>query len=101
MSSFTLTNMAKDRFKNDRPIYIQKKMGARSAQSLSVKLDTCFHQLAANPLQGKDCSEIRSGYHKFNAGSHIIFYRQTLPETIEIVHVLHEHMDGETRLSES
>jgi toxin ParE1/3/4 len=64
-------------------------------------LDACFHQLASNPLKGKDCSEIRCGYRKFNAGSHVIFYRQTLYDTIEIVRVLHGRMDIETRLSAS
>jgi len=35
----------------------------------------CLQQLAANPLKGKDCGEIRSGYRTMNAGSHVIFYR--------------------------
>ena len=62
-------------------------------------LDVLFQQLAANPLKGKDCSDIRIGYRKLNAGSHVIFYRQALTDTIEIVRVLHGHMDIETRLS--
>jgi toxin ParE1/3/4 len=59
-------------------------------------LDVSFKQLAVNPLKGKDCPEIRIGYRKFNAGSHVIFYRQTHADMIEIVRVLHGHMDIET-----
>ncbi len=63
-------------------------------------LDACFHRLAANPLIGKDCSDIRDGYRKQTAGSHVIFYRQLSEERIEIVRILHGRMDSETRLSE-
>ncbi|WP_370543326.1 type II toxin-antitoxin system RelE/ParE family toxin [Geobacter sp. OR-1] len=62
-------------------------------------LDASFQQLAANPLKGKDCSDIRDGYRKLNAGSHVIFYRQQSIDSIEIVRVLHGRMDIETRLS--
>ena len=54
----------------------------------------------AELLQGKfagigDCQ----GYRKLNVGSHVIFYRQTHTDMIEIVRILHGHMDIETRLS--
>ena len=62
-------------------------------------LDACFRQLAENPFNGKDCSEISCGYRKFNVGSHIIFYRQIISDSIEIVRVLHGHMDVENHLS--
>ncbi|PKN11876.1 MAG: plasmid stabilization protein ParE [Deltaproteobacteria bacterium HGW-Deltaproteobacteria-4] len=61
-------------------------------------LDMSFQQLAANPRTGKDCSDIRSGYRKFSAGSHVIFYRQTSKDSIEIVRILHGRMDCETWL---
>jgi toxin ParE1/3/4 len=60
-------------------------------------LDVSFHQLAANPLKGKDCSEIRVGYRKLNVGSHVIYYRKIIADTIEIVRVLHGSMDIETQ----
>ena len=52
-------------------------------------LDASFQQLAANPLKGRDCSSIRNGYRKFNAGSHVIFYRHQPGDTMEIVRILH------------
>jgi toxin ParE1/3/4 len=55
-------------------------------------------ELAENPFNGKDCSEIRSDYRKFYVGSHSIFYRQIVADSIEIVRVLHGHMDVKNHL---
>jgi toxin ParE1/3/4 len=63
-------------------------------------LDTTFQSIMENPSDGKDCSDIRAGYRKWKAGSHVVFYRQHDLDTIEIVRVLHGRMDVETRLSE-
>jgi toxin ParE1/3/4 len=100
MPSFTLTNMAKADLKEIGHYTLQKWGREQRNHYLSI-LDACFYQLASNPLKGKDCSEIRYGYRKFNAGSHVIFYHQTLSDTIEIVRVLHGRMDIETQLSAS
>lgn len=98
MSTFTLTNRAFSDLK-DIGRYTLQQWG-REQRNLYLKmLDATFRQLAANPHKGKDCSDIRNGYRKFNAGSHVIFYRQMSGDTIEIVRVLHGRMDCETRLS--
>lgn len=99
MPSFTLTNMAKADLKGIAN-FTQNRWGREQRNLYLQMLDVSFQQLAANPHKGKDCSDIRIGYRKLNAGSHVIFYRQTLVDTIEIVRVLHGHMDIETRLSE-
>ena len=100
MRAFVLTNRAKYDLK-EIGRYTQKTWGRDQRDIYLRMLDLSFHQLAANPLMGNDCSEIRSGYLKFNAGSHVIFYRQKLVDLIEIVRVLHGRMDIEARLSES
>ncbi|NVN99626.1 MAG: type II toxin-antitoxin system RelE/ParE family toxin [Geobacteraceae bacterium] len=99
MPSFTLTNMAKADLK-EIANFTQNRWGREQRNVYLQMLDGSFHQLAANPLKGKDCNDIRLGYRKLNAGSHVIFYRQTPADTIDIVRVLHGHMDIETRLSE-
>lgn len=81
--------------------FTQNRWGREQRNLYLQMMDVSFHQLAANPLKGKDCSDIRVGYRKLIAGSHVIFYRQTLTDTIEIVRVLHGHMDIEMGLSES
>lgn len=98
MPGFTLTNQALADLK-DIARYTQKKWGREQRNHYLTMLDDCFHQLAANPLVGKDCSDIRSGYRKLKAGSHVIFYRQTHSDMVEIVRVLHGRMDVEARLA--
>ena len=99
MPAFTLTNMAKADLKEIAK-FTQNRWGREQRDLYLQMLDVSFQQLAANPLKGKDCSDIRMGYRKLNAGSHVIFYRQALADTIEIVRVLHGHMDLENRLSD-
>jgi toxin ParE1/3/4 len=98
MPKFTLTNMAKADLKEIAK-FTRNRWGREQRDLYLQMLDVSFQQLAANPLKGKDCSDIRLGYRKLNAGSHVIFYRQTLTDMIEIVRILHGHMDVETRLS--
>ena len=100
MPSFTLSNKALADLK-DIGRYTQEHWGREQRDLYLRMLDTSFQQLAANPLKGKDCSDIRDGYRKLNAGSHVIFYRQQSIDSIEIVRVLHGRMDIDTRLSVS
>jgi toxin ParE1/3/4 len=78
--------------------YTQKRWGTEQRNTYLAMLDRCFQQLAADPLTGSDCSYIRSGYRKMNAGSHVIYYRLKQTDEVEIVRVLHQRMDLETRL---
>jgi toxin ParE1/3/4 len=57
-----------------------------------------FELLADDPRLGRACDEIRTGYRKFRAGSHIVFYRVIATSGIEVVRVLHESMDFEQHL---
>ena len=98
MASFTLTNLAKADLK-EIGLYTQKRWGREQRNLCLSMLDASFQQLAANPLVGKDCSDIRNGYRKLSAGSHVIFYRQNFVDSIEIVRILHGRMDIETWLS--
>ena len=100
MPSFTLTHLAKADLKGIA-LYTQERWGRGQRDEYLTMLDSCFRQLAANPLKGKDCSDIRNGYRKLNAGSHVIYYRKMLKDVIEIVRILHGRMDIETRLSGS
>ncbi len=77
----------------------QQQWGHKQRVVYLTMLDACFHQLSENPLHGKDCFEIRAGYRKQTVGSHVIFYRCLSDDLIEIVRVLHGHMDIESRLS--
>ena len=97
MAGFELTNKAKSDLK-EIAIYTQNTWGKRQRNSYLTLLDQSFYALAEDHLKGCDCSEIRSGYRKYRAGKHIIFYREINLSLIEIVRILHERMDIESHL---
>lgn len=100
MADFHLTNAAKADLK-DIGRYTQKRWDIVQRDQYLSMLNRCFQELAAEPFKGRDCSHIRDGYRKYRAGSHVIFYRQVAADTLEIVRILHSHMDMERHLSES
>lgn len=48
--------------------------------------------VAAQPMMGRACPDIRAGYHKYPSGSHVLFYR-LIQDGIDVVRILHERMD--------
>jgi len=98
MSGFLLTNAAKSDLKSIGR-YTQEKWGVEQRNRYLTLLDSGFHDLAVNPLMGRDCDDIIAGYRKFPVGRHLVFYRQKGPDLIEIVRVLHERMDSEAHLA--
>ncbi|HYE34798.1 type II toxin-antitoxin system RelE/ParE family toxin [Methylocaldum sp.] len=100
MPRFVLTNAAMTDLKSIGR-YTQDTWGIAQRNRYLAVLDGSFHDLAANPLMGRDCGDIRSGYRKYPIGKHIVFYRQTEADQIEIVRILHERMDVEARLGDS
>ena len=57
--------------------------------------------LAEDPKSGKDYSKVRIGYFRSRIKSHFIFYKiNRKNEEIEIIRILHQRMDIETRLNE-
>jgi toxin ParE1/3/4 len=62
------------------------------AQHYLMALDTTMKLLAENPHIGRAIDEIRTGYFKFPAASHIPVYRSQ-PDAIEFIRILHKRMD--------
>jgi toxin ParE1/3/4 len=93
VAKFRLTQKAKaDLISIGR--YTQQAWGAAQRNLYLIELDGRFHELAANPLIGKECSEIRAGYRKFLQGRHVIFYQSVSKQEILIVRInLHQSMD--------
>ncbi len=57
--------------------------------------------LSENPKVGQDFSFLRKGYFRSRVKSHFIFYKMNLKnEEIEIIRILHQQMDIESRLEE-
>ncbi len=57
--------------------------------------------LAENPESGKDYGHIRKGYFRSRIKSHFIFYKiNDNKQEIQIIRILHQRMDIESRLNE-
>jgi len=57
--------------------------------------------LAKNPKSGKDYSEVRKGYFRSQIKAHFIFYKINKKNNeIEIIRILHQRMDINSRLNE-
>jgi len=97
MGTFTLTNKAKADLKSIAA-YTQRKWGIEQRRTYLKQFDDAFHFLAETPEAGKNCDFIKLGYRKFPNVSHVIFYRSTTPNQIEIVRILHKRMDVERNL---
>jgi toxin ParE1/3/4 len=57
--------------------------------------------LTQHPTAGTDYNHIRKGYYRAKVNSHFIFYRINPDATeIEIIRILHQQMDIESRLND-
>lgn len=57
--------------------------------------------IAKDPKVGKDQSGVRQGYFRSIVKSHIIFYRfNEKKKVIEVIRILHQQMDIESRLND-
>lgn len=98
MATFTLTEKAKSDLK-DIARFTQKRWGRDQRNQYLKDLDACFFRLADNPSLGRECSEVRTGYHLFPTGSHVIYFRSISKSQVEIVRILHESMDVDLQLT--
>ena len=78
--------------------YTCDRWGIEQAEEYLRELQRALERAAANPRIGRACDEIRPGYRKLIAGSHILFYRVTDENVIGVVRVLHQRMDVDHHL---
>ena len=64
----------------------------------SLIFDEIDH-ICEHPTSGKSMDHIRKGYRASKVKSHLVFYR-VIDNTIEIIRILHEKMDIDSRLTE-
>ena len=56
--------------------------------------------ISENFESGKSVDHIKKGYRSSIVKSHIIFYKKSKRNTVEIIRVLHQKMDIENRIDE-
>ena len=92
MKPFQLTTKAKNDLRQIAK-FTERRWGREQRNHYLKQIDDAFHLLADTPLAGKECDYIKEGYRKFPQGSHVIFYKAGTTCKIEIVRILHKHMD--------
>jgi|GEM_PF-338913 len=77
MASFSLRALARD----DLEViwdYTVEQWGVEQAERYLNILFTCFEDLAANPLLGRQRDDVKPGYQSFSQGRQVVFYVDTL-----------------------
>jgi toxin ParE1/3/4 len=77
--------------------YTALHWGEEQAEAYLLSLGETMQLLAKQPGLGRTIDDIRKGYFKFTAASHIFIFR-LVPGTIEIIRILHMSMDVERHL---
>lgn len=56
--------------------------------------------ISRNFMSGKSMDHIKNGYRASIVKSHLIFYKKSQDNQIEVIRILHQRMDIETRINE-
>lgn len=81
--------------------YTSRKWGKTQRNIYLKQIDDCFTQLAENPELGVTCDYIKKDYRKFPQGSHLVFYKLSSKNVLEIIRVLHNSMDEKLNFTEA
>ncbi len=77
--------------------YTVKRWSVDQAERYLRLIQAEIGNLASDPLRGRACDEVRLGYRRGYAGSHVIFHRVE-DHRIDVVRILHRRMDFERHL---
>ncbi len=77
--------------------YSVKQWNVDQAETYLLALNSTMQLLTEQPELGRRIDDIREGYLKFLAGSHLLIYR-VKTDYIEIVRILHKSNDVERHL---
>ena len=77
--------------------YTVEHWNVRQAEIYLRQIQRAVETVAVAPNIARSCADIRPGYWKYPAGSHVLFFRIT-DQGINVVRVLHSRMDFERHL---
>jgi len=77
--------------------YTFEHWGDAQADRYARLIENAIKMAASNPKRGRACDDLRTGYFRLSAGSHVLFYR-IVGDKIDVVRVLHQSMDFERHL---
>lgn len=82
---------------NEIWIYTSQKWSVVQADKYYDLLIASFNQIVLNPNCGNSYDGVEPGLRGFRVEKHIVFYEQIDTKTIEIIRILHQSMDIESR----
>jgi len=72
--------------------YIVERWGKERARRYQYELRQAIERVAADPRLGRPCEDLRPGYLRYLAGTHMVFFR--IGENgIDVIRILHQNMD--------
>lgn len=99
MANYILSNKAVEDLSNIWNYTFDAWSEKQADKYYNILLESC-QELASTKVSGKHYPEIDKGIFGFRILQHIIFYRPTKNNKIEIVRILHGRMDLKNRISE-
>ncbi|WP_417359759.1 type II toxin-antitoxin system RelE/ParE family toxin [Galbibacter sp.] len=83
---------------NDIWVYTFRKWSKEQADRYYDLIIGEIEFVADNYLIGKSCEQTRKNYRVTKIKSHLIFYRKSENEIVEIIRILHQRMDIKKQL---
>lgn len=81
-------------------IYTYEVWGAEQANKYYNQIKKEIEFIAENFDCGKSIEHLKKGYRVSKIKSHLIFYKKSDADTVEIVRILHQNMDIDNRLTD-
>lgn len=78
--------------------YTARTWSPQQAEAYFADLLQGLDMLAANPRIGRTMDRIRPGYRRFHLAHHLIFYTEQGQGSVDVIRILHEKSDVESRL---
>lgn len=78
--------------------YTYERWGDEQAEEYVREIQRAIERVLDNPMIGRACDEVRSGYRKHAVGSHTLYYRIASVDVIDVVRILHQRMDFDRHL---
>lgn len=78
--------------------YTAGRWGSAQAERYVLALRDACRELAQGTRLSRDAGDIRPGYRKARAGSHILYFRPMADGGVHVVRVLHQRTDAVGRL---
>ncbi len=99
MAEFKLTNKAVEDLSRIWEYTIEKWSEQQADRYYNLLLESC-QDIANKPELGKNYDGITNDLYGLKTSRHIIFYRKSIDNPIEITRILHSQMDLKNRITE-